>query len=158
MAWYLVYPMILGHFQIARLMPRKYDGHSADVISKLMFFIENVAYRFQSKLWRIIHHWFVYSKRCLQIARYLVYPMVPVCSQYIGSGNGFVEKSHHLNQCWPWYNEILFEPVMVSLPTHICVYQPQWIYNAYLQTVAYWNVCYVYISNIGWCIWFPRLH
>ena len=35
---------------------------------------------------------------------------------------------------------LLFEPVMVSLPMHICLIRPQWIYNAYLQTVAYWNV------------------
>ena len=38
------------------------------------------------------HHWLVYRKWWLQIARYLVYPMVPVCSQYIGSGNGFVSN------------------------------------------------------------------
>ena len=42
MAWYLVYPMILGHFQIARLMPGKYGGHSADGILKLILFIKNV--------------------------------------------------------------------------------------------------------------------
>ena len=48
---------------------------------------------------------------------------------------------------------LLFEPVMVSLPTHICVIRPQWIYNAYLQTIAYWNVCYVYDSNIEFSKW-----
>ena len=42
MAWYLVYPMILGYFQIARLMPGKYGGHFADDIFKLILFIENV--------------------------------------------------------------------------------------------------------------------
>ena len=52
---------------------------------------------------------------------------------------------------------------MVSLSTHICVIRPQWIYNAYLQTVAYWNVCYVYVSNMVFSKWrlgilFPRLH
>ena len=46
-------------------------------------------------------------------------------------------------------DKLLFEPVMVSLPTH----RPQWIYNAYLQTVAYWNVCYVYVSNIVFSKW-----
>ena len=40
MAWYLVYPMILGHFQITRLMPGKYGGHSADDILKLNLFIK----------------------------------------------------------------------------------------------------------------------
>ena len=58
---------------------------------------------------------------------------------------------------------LLFEAVMASLPTHICVIRPEWIYNAYLQTVAYWNVCYVYVSNIVFSKWrlgilFPRLH
>ena len=42
MAWYLVYPMILGYFQIARLMPGKYGGHFADDIFKLILFIKNV--------------------------------------------------------------------------------------------------------------------
>ena len=46
-------------------------------------------------------------------------------------------------------DKLLFEPVMVSLSTH----RPQWIYNAYLQTVAYWNVCYVYVSNIVFSKW-----
>ena len=54
MAWYLVYPMILGHFQIVRLMPGKYDSHSADVDLKFILFIENVVYRFQWKLFGII--------------------------------------------------------------------------------------------------------
>ena len=40
MVWYLVYPMILGHFQITRLMPGKYDSHSADVVLKFILFIE----------------------------------------------------------------------------------------------------------------------
>ena len=40
MAWYLVYPMILGHFQITRLMPGKYGGHSVDDIMKLILFIK----------------------------------------------------------------------------------------------------------------------
>ena len=40
MVWYLVYPMLLVHFLITRLMPGKYDGHSADVILKLILFIE----------------------------------------------------------------------------------------------------------------------
>ena len=42
MAWYLVCPMILGYFQIARLMPGKYGGHFADDIFKLILFIKNV--------------------------------------------------------------------------------------------------------------------
>ena len=42
MAWYLVYPMILGYFQITSLMPGKYGGHSADDILKLILFIKNV--------------------------------------------------------------------------------------------------------------------
>ena len=42
MAWYLVYPMIRGYFQIARLMPGKYGGHFADDIFKLILFIKNV--------------------------------------------------------------------------------------------------------------------
>ena len=54
MASYLVYPMILGHFQIIGLMPGKYDSHSADVVLKFILFIENVVYRFQWKLFRII--------------------------------------------------------------------------------------------------------
>ena len=54
MALYLVYPMILGHFQIIRLMPGKYDSYSADVVLKYISFIENVVYRFQWKLSRII--------------------------------------------------------------------------------------------------------
>ena len=37
MAWYLVYPMILGHFQITILVPGKYGGHSADDILKLIY-------------------------------------------------------------------------------------------------------------------------
>ena len=36
----LVYPMILGHFQIIRLMPRKYGGRYADDIMKLNLFIK----------------------------------------------------------------------------------------------------------------------
>ena len=54
MALYLVYPMILGHFQITRSMPGKYDSHSTDVVLKFIFFIETVVYRFQWKLFRII--------------------------------------------------------------------------------------------------------
>ena len=50
MAWYLVYPMILEHFQITRLMYRKYGGHCADDILKMILFIKNVVYRFQWKL------------------------------------------------------------------------------------------------------------
>ena len=42
MAWYLVYPMMLGYFQIARLMPGKHGGHFADDIFKLILFIKNV--------------------------------------------------------------------------------------------------------------------
>ena len=42
MAWNLVYPMILGYFHIARLMPGKYGGHFADDIFKLILFIKNV--------------------------------------------------------------------------------------------------------------------
>ena len=42
MAWYLVYPMILGHFQITRSMPGKYDSHFAEVVLKSILFIENV--------------------------------------------------------------------------------------------------------------------
>ena len=46
MVWYLVYPMLLAHFQITKLMLGKYDGHSANVILKLISFIENVMYWF----------------------------------------------------------------------------------------------------------------
>ena len=46
----LVYPMILGHFQITRLMLGKYGGHSADDILKLILFIKNVVKRFQMEI------------------------------------------------------------------------------------------------------------
>ena len=90
MVWYLVYPMLLVHFRITRLMPGKYDGHSADVILKLILFIENAVYWFiyQWKLYfRTSHHCFMYRNRCLHMAWYLVYPMVPV-----GSGNDLVSN------------------------------------------------------------------
>ena len=40
MAWYLVYTMLLVLFQITKLMPGKYDSHSAEVICKIVL-IEN---------------------------------------------------------------------------------------------------------------------
>ena len=104
MLWCLVYPVHLVHFQISRLMPEKCDGHSADVILKWILFIENVVYWFicQWKLYlRISHHWFTYRKRYLQMAWYLVYQMVEVCSEYIGSGNGLVSNS---KQAITWTN------------------------------------------------------
>ena len=59
--------------------------------------------------------------------------------KFVGTTNNIVA----LVQIIAWSrpsDTLLFEPVIVSLLTHICVIQPQWIYNAYLQTVAYWNV------------------
>ena len=45
MVWYLVYPILLVYVQITRLMPGKYDGgDSADVILKLILFIESAIY------------------------------------------------------------------------------------------------------------------
>ena len=105
MVWYLVYPMLLVHFLITRLMPGKYDGHSADVILKLISFIENVVYWFicQWKLYiRISQHCFMYRKRYLQMAWYLVYPMVPVCSEYICLGNDLVWNR---KQAITWTND-----------------------------------------------------
>ena len=97
MVWYLVYTMLLVHFQITRLMPGKYyGGNSTDVILKLILFIENVIYRFicQWKMYsRISHHCCMYRKRYLQMTWYLVCPMVqhvPVCSEYIDSANDLV--------------------------------------------------------------------
>ena len=42
MAWYLVYPVILGYFQVTRFMPGEYGGHSADDSLQLILFIKNV--------------------------------------------------------------------------------------------------------------------
>ena len=84
--------------------------------------------------------------------------------KFVGNGptNNIVALVQIIAWCRPG-DKLLFEPVMVSLSTHICVIRPQWIYNAYLQTVAYWNVCYVYVSNMVFSKWrlgilFPRLH
>ena len=51
MAWYPVYPMILGHFQNTRLMPGKYGGHSAADILKLNLFIKTL----YSGQWKLFH-------------------------------------------------------------------------------------------------------
>ena len=51
MAWYLVYPMILGHFQITILVPGKYGGHFADDILKLNLFIKML----YSGQWKLFH-------------------------------------------------------------------------------------------------------
>ena len=79
--------------------------HSADVILKLILFIENVVYWFicQWKLYiRISQHCFMYRKRYLQMAWYLVYPMVPVCSEYICLGNDLVWNR---KQAITWTND-----------------------------------------------------
>ena len=51
MVWYLVYPMILGHFQITRSMPGKYGVYSADDILKLNLFIKML----YSGQWKLFH-------------------------------------------------------------------------------------------------------
>ena len=105
MAWYLVYQMILGHFQITRSMPGIYD------ILKHIFFNESA--------WILI-------KITLKFVR-----------------KGPANNIAALVQIIAWHrpgDKPLFEPVMVSSPTHIRVNRPQRIYNAYSQTVAYWNV------------------
>ena len=68
--------------------------------------------------------------------------------------------------CWPG-NKLLSEPVMVSLLTHICVTQPQWINSLWpsdaicrqksgstlAQITApshYLNQCWLIISEVQW--------
>ena len=59
--------------------------------------------------------------------------------KFVGTINNIVALVQIISWCRP-SDTLLFEPLIVSLPTHICVIRPQWIYSAYLQTVAYWNV------------------
>ena len=62
MAWYLVYPMILGHFQITRLMPGKYGGHSADDILKLISFCKKCCIAIPMEIVPLAVGWPSYSR------------------------------------------------------------------------------------------------
>ena len=62
MARYLVYPMILGHFQITRLMPGKYGGHSADDILELISFFKKCCIAIPMEIVPLAVSWPLYSR------------------------------------------------------------------------------------------------
>ena len=93
-----------GNQPIKTLRPRRNEQHFADDIFKRIFFNENV--------WILIK---------------ISLKFVPKCPIY---------NIPALVQIMAWRrpgDKPLFEPMVVSLPTHICVTRPQWVNNWFPQ-------------------------
>ena len=128
-----IYPNIGRSMTINTLRPRRNEQHFADDISKRIFFNENV--------------W---------ISIKLSLKFVP---------KGPINNIPALVQIMAWCrsgDKPLSEPMMVSLPTHICVTRPQWVKGHWMREntdviVTYTQHWYFSLNvEICWRIFSPQ--